>query len=609
MNLQISEEMIQSFAQGTSAMASGKKLASGNKYQKLWISADNSLLFGVCSGSNNSSYNCSVDLLDVSKPIGRCSCPSRQHPCKHAVGLLYAVIVGLSFEVAEIPDDIAEKRQKLQRRRVGAAKAVAQTSIGGADIPIRPVSNDPATATNRAITSDAASAPATAATAATPPTSATPNTAATPATPNTAATPDATLIPVPTEFGVPTSAAKARAMLKRCETQITGINLAEKLLLGVVNSGFAGISGDYFNQLVQQAKELGNYHVSGIQAKMAELLYAIRDSRASQDYSQVQNQAIELFALLKKAREYTQIKASDARAYPQTPNNAREGRMNSDIEERLGTAWRLTDLQSMGMYRTDDELLQLSFICRADNARMQWVDEGIWISLSNGEIFYTRNYRPFRVARRLEAQDSQFGVVCPAELYIYPGTINSRVRWDQATVRKTTGNDILRAMSFAHDDYQLLIRTVVNQGISPLGNRSPLFLIRLEQLKLSEDGRIAAIDGRRNSILLERGNAAYQSPQQMSQQQKSPQQMSQQQKNPQQMNPQQMSQQQKSPQQKSPGYMSETSLLKNLAKEQLQGKVMLCRFGNDVKSGILFAQPLTLLTGTSIIRLQIAGED
>ena len=46
----------------------------------------------------------------------RCTCPSRQFPCKHVLGLLYAYAGGASFTPAEVPEDLAAKREKAEKR-------------------------------------------------------------------------------------------------------------------------------------------------------------------------------------------------------------------------------------------------------------------------------------------------------------------------------------------------------------------------------------------------------------------------------------------------------------------------------------------------------------
>jgi hypothetical protein len=104
---------IDSLAAGVSAINAAKGVAK-SKLIKRHISADDSLIFGESSGSGKSNYSCSMDLLS---DTARCSCPSRQIPCKHVLGLLYAYAENKnSFTIAEIPEDIAKKRERTEKR-------------------------------------------------------------------------------------------------------------------------------------------------------------------------------------------------------------------------------------------------------------------------------------------------------------------------------------------------------------------------------------------------------------------------------------------------------------------------------------------------------------
>ena len=83
---------------------------------KLHISEDETILFGECQGSGKEPYRCSCDFARPDKPTHRCSCPSRQFPCKHCLGLMYAYAQGKKFTAAAVPEDVQAKREKLQAR-------------------------------------------------------------------------------------------------------------------------------------------------------------------------------------------------------------------------------------------------------------------------------------------------------------------------------------------------------------------------------------------------------------------------------------------------------------------------------------------------------------
>lgn len=114
--LEISASYVDSLAPNAAAIKNGQGLVKKNSFVQLYRSESGELLFGQCSGSGKSNYECSVDFVVPEKPTFRCTCPSRQFPCKHGLGLLYAYTDGLSFEVAPIPEDIISKREKAEKR-------------------------------------------------------------------------------------------------------------------------------------------------------------------------------------------------------------------------------------------------------------------------------------------------------------------------------------------------------------------------------------------------------------------------------------------------------------------------------------------------------------
>ncbi|MCL2398341.1 MAG: SWIM zinc finger family protein [Defluviitaleaceae bacterium] len=102
---------IDSLAPNPAAIANGKALVKKGNYKELHTSADGVLLFGKCSSSGVKIYSCSMDFIDAAKPIPRCDCPSRQFPCKHVMGLLYAYVQGSTFTESDIPAEIVLKRE------------------------------------------------------------------------------------------------------------------------------------------------------------------------------------------------------------------------------------------------------------------------------------------------------------------------------------------------------------------------------------------------------------------------------------------------------------------------------------------------------------------
>src|SRR5881397_2163855 len=114
--MNIDEAYVDSQAPNVSAIKNARGVVLKRKLVGLFRSPDGSLLFGDCKGSGADNYRPSADFADPAKPVFRCTCPSRQFPCKHSLALLYAHAQGAKFVEKEVPADISEKRSKIQHR-------------------------------------------------------------------------------------------------------------------------------------------------------------------------------------------------------------------------------------------------------------------------------------------------------------------------------------------------------------------------------------------------------------------------------------------------------------------------------------------------------------
>jgi SWIM zinc finger len=115
--ISIDEQYVESTAPNSDAVKNGRGLVVKGRFLALHIDAKESILFGECQGSGKVPYLCSSDFARPDQPTHRCSCPSRQFPCKHCVGLMFAYVLKRpSFITAEVPASLAEKREKLATR-------------------------------------------------------------------------------------------------------------------------------------------------------------------------------------------------------------------------------------------------------------------------------------------------------------------------------------------------------------------------------------------------------------------------------------------------------------------------------------------------------------
>lgn len=111
----ITEELVRSLAPNPAAFSNAQKIARGSDFSGLSVTADKTLIFGECKGSGKNPYRTSADFSGES-PVCRCTCPSRQFPCKHGLAIMLAYLSGKPFSEAEAPDDVAAKREKLAKK-------------------------------------------------------------------------------------------------------------------------------------------------------------------------------------------------------------------------------------------------------------------------------------------------------------------------------------------------------------------------------------------------------------------------------------------------------------------------------------------------------------
>ncbi len=114
--MELTEQTILLQAPNPAAAENGRKLSKKGSFSALCKTQDKTVYWGECAGSGKNPYHVSIDWLNPDAPVCRCSCPSRQFPCKHALGLMFEQLAGKDFETAEIPQDIADKRSRQAAR-------------------------------------------------------------------------------------------------------------------------------------------------------------------------------------------------------------------------------------------------------------------------------------------------------------------------------------------------------------------------------------------------------------------------------------------------------------------------------------------------------------
>jgi len=408
--ISIDEAFVDAAAPNAEAIKNGRALAAKGQLSALRRSSDGSLLFGNCAGSGKLPYQCSADFANPQKPVFRCSCPSRQFPCKHCLGLMYAFAAGKPFAEDEVPAELAAKREKAlvqaEKRSEKASEAPKPKKINKS------------------------------------------------------------------------------ALKKKIHAQLEGLGILESLISDIVRRGLGSLDAKAALEIDRQAKQLGDAFLPGAQGVLNEFtaLFRAADGRFRPDdsaggretvYREGLERLTRAHAMAKRGREYLEARAADEDLKPDT---------STSIAAWLGHAWQLAELEEQGCAETDAELVQLSFEIETNHARQQDMDVGVWFHRGSGKLYRTLNIRPWKASAYIRQDDTQFQCVQTPKLFRYPGEGAPRVRWDAATFRPVTPDDLAQIRNAASPAIADVVKIAREQLKSPLGERSAWALIQFARL-------------------------------------------------------------------------------------------------------------------------------
>ena len=482
--ISIDEAYVDSAAPNPDAIKNGRGLVLKNKFLKFHIDADETIIFGECQGSGQEPYRCSSDFARPDKPTHRCSCPSRQFPCKHCLGLMFAYAQKKPFITAVVPEDIQAKREKMQAR--------VEKKQADADKP-REVNKT--------------------------------------------------------------------ALAKKIKAQQDGIDVLERLTLDLVRLGIGNMNAKMAHEIEEQAKQLGNAYLPGAQAALHSYtrLFSGDDGKFAEQssaqrervFSEALDQLGRLHVLAKQGRAYLQRRLDDPELSPET---------DSSIAAWLGHAWQLRELKDVGLVENDVELVQLAFNSHDDVARQEYVDTGVWMTLGNGKIRLTQNFRPYKAAKFIKSDDSFFQAAQVKELCVYPGDVNPRIRWDSMLARPLEPKDLAKVRSFGQTDFAAVVKEVKGHLKGPLSDKQPIFALNFQRLG-QVDGAFVAEDAKGERLAMTDTGMAEEPP--------------------------------------------SCHLLALLPKDSFAGHTLIARFRHDLDTRKLRIKPLSIVTPTAIIRLTL----
>ena len=480
--ISIDDQIILAAAPNTDAAKNGRGLVLKNKFVALHHSEDHTLLFGHCQGSGRTPYLCSADFAAPDRPVYRCTCPSRQFPCKHSLGLMYAFAEGKGFTAADVPEELAAKREKAAAR-VEKKKA---------------------------------------------------------------------------EVAPPRKVDKS-ALAKKIKAQLDGIDLLERLAQDLVRLGIGNMNAKTARELEEHGKQLGNAYLPGAQTALrnySKLFYSadgdeLTAAGRESVYSEALDQVGRLHALVGKGRVYLQRRLEDPELAPET---------GTSIAAWLGHAWQLRELKDAGLVEEDVELVQLTFNSYDDRARREFVDTGVWMHLGNGRIHVTQNYRPYHAVKYIKSDDSFFQVARIRELCIYPGELNSRVRWEGMLARPIEPKDLETIRRHGRDDFAVIIKEVKSHLKGPLADKYPIFALNYRRIG-TVGSRLVVEDAQGERLVMTDAGVAEEP--------------------------------------------RSSHLLSLLPKPYLGGQTLIARFRHDLDTRKLEVKPLSIVAKTDIVRLTL----
>lgn len=430
--IEITEQQILAFAPNTPAASNGKKISQKGGFVKLERTSDNTLYIGECKGSGKNNYITSADYIDQASPVFRCSCPSRQYPCKHSLALLYEILAGKEFSICEVPEDIIRKREKKMARDNKTAK---------------PESEMTEEELKKAEKKKAAAAKTT-----------------------------------------------KNARIKKLKNQLKGLDLADKMTDSLVMAGLGTIGGASLKTYQEIVKQMGDYYLTGPQKLCNQLLIEITKFQKDGDethYSNAIDILKKLHTLSQKSRKYIENKLANDDATLD----------DNMLYEELGGIWKLAELEEAGRGMEDKNFVQLSFWIDYSEAAKLYIDTGCWICLEDGNIYITYNYRPLKAIKHIKQDDSVFGVASVHRAATYPGEGNLRIRWENAQIRDLTEEDYSRITSFAPGSINTEAKAIKNTLKNTLAHPMLIQLIKYQKIARCSDGFVLISESGDNILL------------------------------------------------------------------------------------------------------------
>lgn len=450
MTIELTGALLESLAPKPDVLSDARSIVRGGKVSKTQKSADGSLFWGAIKGSAKEPYSASVDLAaNPERPVMRCSCPSRLHPCKHVMALMVAFVDGKSFAEKEPPADLVEKREKYVAR-------------SGATESAKPAKEE---------------------------------------SPEKRAAREAKA-----------EATKKAAAAKKIELQREALDVLEKFVLDLVSTGLGGLSAKSVKSIEDQARRMNDADLRGAHGLLKQLIDAATSTeeskpkraagarkKAKKGADDVADEAEDRGATDLLAQRHARLALTVTRLWVAVRKGRRalEGKLeegdtqsesDAQMESLLGRAWKLPELQERGYWVKDRTLIELAHEKSDDKVLEIVAHKGYLLDLGDGAVHMEWTGLPYVALRQAAAslRQARSNVLSVKEAALYPGdVVNRRVRWDEKSgalsesPRTSETFERLRALAKPFDAAVKQFREQLKHPLSPL---EAVFLLAVKNI-------------------------------------------------------------------------------------------------------------------------------
>jgi hypothetical protein len=244
----------------------------------------------------------------------------------------------------------------------------------------------------------------------------------------------------------------------------------------IFHIGIIPADDDFLDELSAEVEDLTDYYLPAILYEFRYLLMYFYYMYSIDRHPEIIAQINHMMTVLTRGEKY--LKSRMEGMEPDT---------TSLIEEYLGNIWRTRDLMKYNMYKEDAEIIQLSFDRFEEQKKPAPIERGYWFDFKTHEIHCTCRIRPIKGTQHVKSDDTEFDVLLPETLLIYPGKVNRRVRWTKAERRAVTPKDLAVILESAEADYADAVSRIKETFRDPLDNQTPVLLIKLHKAFVQDD--------------------------------------------------------------------------------------------------------------------------